>query len=111
VEVNDTSVYFILQPQLCSGSGRVMAPARDLAAALEATVEWEPAGKKITIKKAAVEVQMTLGSSIATVNGTAVELPGIIKSRDGSAMVPVRFLAESLGFKVLWQQGEVHISS
>lgn len=88
-----------------------MAPARELAAALDATVEWEPAGKKITVKKAAVEVQMTLDSAIATVNGHAVELPDVIKSQAGSAMVPVRFLAENLRFKVLWQQGEVHISS
>lgn len=108
MEINNTPVSFNIRPKLCAG--RVLAPVRDLAGALGATVEWAPEGRKIIVKKAGTQVQMTLDSNLATVNGVPAELPGVIRPEAGSAMVPVRFLAESLGYKVNWQPGKVHIS-
>lgn len=107
MEVNSSPVSFNVEPRLCSG--RVLAPVRDLASALGATVNWRPENKTITVEKSGTELQMTLGRDAGTINGIPVKLPVPIKSENGSALIPVRFLAESLGYKVDWQPGKVHI--
>lgn len=47
-------------------------------------------------------IELTVGSNIALVNGSHVELdvPPIVKN--GRVLVPVRFISEALGYDVEW---------
>lgn len=76
---------------------------------LDATTAWTPASKEITVFKPGYKLQLTLNSDQAIVNGKAVKLPVAIKSKNGTAIIPVRFLAENLGYEVTWQQEKVNI--
>lgn len=94
-------------------------PAKYLVDTLGGDIMWKNDEKKLhlTIPKKGSEkdfdylekhIEMWLGNSVASVNGKRVEIdpknPKItLKMINGRAMVPMRFLAESLGCKVEWK--------
>ena len=80
---------------------RTFVPFRALAEAFGAEVAYDEATQAVTAKLNGVEVVMTIGSATYTVNGaekTADVAPFINGSR---TMVPVRFVAEAFGIKVI----------
>ena len=81
---------------------RTMLPVRYVAEALGAKVDWDGKTSTAIITGDSVEIRITVGSSSATVNGTAVSLdsPAFIES--SRTYMPVRFVAEALGAKVDW---------
>ena len=56
--------------------------------------EWNLPGEK--------EIVVTVGSETAYVDGAEVELDAPALEMDGRTMVPLRFLGESFGIKVQW---------
>jgi peptidoglycan-N-acetylglucosamine deacetylase len=85
-------------------NGRTLAHVRAIAEALGATVEWEGTTQKVTIRKGGTTIEMTIGSTTAYVNGQPTTLdvaPYLVESR---TQVPVRFIAETLGAAVGWDQ-------
>lgn len=84
-------------------AGRTLVPARFVAEALRATVGWEPATQTVTITQTPTVISLSIGSKHAQVNGRDVELDSSAAiSPEGRTMVPLRFIAEALGQKVLW---------
>lgn len=83
--------------------GRVLVPLRAIFEALGATVEWDEATKKIIGKKDATTVTLKLGETTAQVNDREITLDVAATSIQGRTLVPIRFIAESLGAKVKWQ--------
>ena len=51
-----------------------------------------------------IEIQLTIGSKDAYVNGVKHTLPVAPISHENTSMVPVRFVSEILGYKVDWNQ-------
>jgi len=92
--------------------GRVMVPVRFLAEALGLPVDYDfsdPTNKIVTVH-AVEDIVLTIGSNKALVGTQEVELdaaPEIVNSR---TMVPVRFIAETLGFDVQWADGVVTLT-
>ncbi|MDP3058075.1 MAG: copper amine oxidase N-terminal domain-containing protein, partial [bacterium] len=85
-------------------SGRTLVPLRAIFEALGATVHWDEANKKITGIKGGLNITLQVGSQLAIVNGALVILdvpPTIV---GGRTMVPARFIAESLGATVNWNE-------
>ncbi|HYF80209.1 MAG TPA: stalk domain-containing protein [Symbiobacteriaceae bacterium] len=85
-------------------NGRTLAHVRAVAEALGAAVEWEGTTQKVTIRKETTTIEMTIGSTAAYVNGQPTTLdvaPSLVDSR---TQVPVRFIAETLGAAVGWDQ-------
>ncbi len=83
-------------------NGRTLVPMRGIFEALGAEVEWDDTTKTVTGKKDSISVSLQIGNTEAKVNGEAktLDVPAsIISSR---TMVPVRFISESLGCKVDW---------
>lgn len=85
-------------------SGRTMVPVRFLAESLGATVGWDGAKRQISIALDNKKIVMTVGSKAYTINGSSKTMdtvPVINKGWDRT-MVPMRFVAESLGMDVKW---------
>ena len=84
--------------------GHVLVPMRTIFEAMGAEVSWDGAVKKVTGTLGGNTVELTIGSKTARVNGedTTLDVPASIIN--GSTMVPVRFISESLSAKVEWQK-------
>ncbi|MDZ4042371.1 MAG: ABC transporter substrate-binding protein [Eubacteriales bacterium] len=84
--------------------GRTLVPLRAIFEALGAEVSWDEGTRKATGKKGTTTVELVIGRNTAHVNGKPVNLdvPGqVVKGR---TMVPLRFIGESLGAKVDWDE-------
>lgn len=83
-------------------NGRTLVPLRAIFEALGADINWDPVTRTVTGTKDNTMVTLTIDSKTAYINGTAKELdvPAVIVS--GRTMVPARFIAESLGAVVGW---------
>jgi N-acetylmuramoyl-L-alanine amidase len=95
-------------------NGRTLIPARALFEKMGATVDWDGTTQTVTVKLETTVVKLVIGSAEAKVavtdNGRTSEktvkldVPALIIDHDhdyyGSTMVPVRFVAESVGCEV-----------
>jgi iron complex transport system substrate-binding protein len=84
--------------------GRVLVPLRAIFEALGAEVRWDEKTRKVTGRKGTSTVELVIGRYTAHVNGksVALDMPG--KIIDGRTLVPLRFIGESLGAKVDWNE-------
>ena len=81
-------------------NSRTLMPLRFIAEAMGATVEWDGATSTATLTEGETKVVITLGSTTAYANGTAKTLDAPAESRNGRTLLPVRFIAENLGYEV-----------
>ncbi len=81
---------------------RTMLPARFVAENLGADVEWDNDKRQVIITKADTKIVITIDSDIATVNGKEVKLDSEAFIKDERTYTPIRFISESLGAKVEW---------
>jgi len=94
---------------------RTFLPIRAVAEALGGTVGWDEATRTVTVTLGGHQVSLQIGSSVATLDGTrrpidsadALVVPVIVSGR---TLLPVRFVAESLGCKVDWLAAEQKIT-
>lgn len=83
---------------------RVLVPLRGVFEKLGAKVEFDADQLKITATKANVKIELWVGSRHAIVNGEEKLFDTALSIREGRAMVPLRFLAETLdGASVGWR--------
>lgn len=88
-------------------NSRTLLPIRALIEALGGTVDWDSVARKATIGLNGTTLELWIGKSTATVNGHMVPIdagdkrvmPVIVQGR---TLLPVRFVAESLGLDVSW---------
>ena len=83
-------------------NGRTLVPLRATFEALGAYVEWDPDTQTVIGKRGNTTVELVIGRSYATVNGTRVNLDVPGRTVQGRTMVPLRFISESLGGVVDW---------
>lgn len=102
VSVDWDEVEFDVSPTIIEG--RTMVPLRAIFEALEAQVEWDGITRTVTGLRQNTKVSLVVDSKIAIVNGEEIQLdvPAIIVS--GRTLVPARFISESLGAKVSWDE-------
>lgn len=90
--------------------GRTLVPIRSVAEVLGAQVNWEDSTQTVLIDKGDKHIELTIGSKSPTVNGSPVNLDAPAVIINGRTMVPLRFVSEALGAKVVWD-GTVKIYS
>lgn len=102
VEVNGKSLTLDVNPIVISG--RTLVPIRAIFEALGAKVEWDEKTKTVIGFKGDKKVELTIDKKDALVNGESktLEVPAAIV--DSRTMVPLRFISESLGAKVEWDE-------
>ena len=83
-------------------NGRTMVPLRAIFEQLGVEPEWNAETRTVTANTEDTKMILPIGQVTAVVNGETIHLdaPGIIL--EGRTMVPVRFIAESLGAEVDW---------
>ncbi|MGB9693733.1 MAG: stalk domain-containing protein, partial [Fervidobacterium sp.] len=88
-------------------NSRTLLPIRAVVEALDGTIEWDATTKKVTVSLGYKTIELWIGKPIAKVNGIDTQIdstnpkvvPEII---NGRTMLPLRFVAESLGCDVQW---------
>ena len=88
-------------------NNRTLLPIRAIVEALGGSVSWDATERKVTVSLGSTTIELWIGKSIAKVNGidTPIDstnpkvVPEIINSR---TMLPIRFIAETLGCDVQW---------
>ena len=84
-----------------AGEGVTLVPLRVITEAFGAEVTWDGETKSIALKYPGVDILLTIGSKIAEVNKkaeTLLEAPAL--SESGVTMVPLRFISETFGAEV-----------
>jgi len=95
------------KPVIIPAWSRTVVPIRAIVEALGGTIEWEDTTRKVTINFKDTTIELWIDDPQAKVNGTEVYIdpnnhsvkPIIINDR---TMLPLRFVAESLGCNVGW---------
>jgi len=85
---------------------RTMLPIRALVEQAGGTADWDASTQTVTISWKGKTIVLSIGSGTALVNGlaTAVDTdPSVVPAiQNGRTLLPVRFIAESLGWTVFW---------
>jgi len=101
VMVDGMPVQFDVPPTIVNN--RTMVPMRKIFEALGAEVQWDERTGTITAKKEHTTIVLKTDSNDFVINGETGKLDVPVMVQDGTALVPVRFISESLGAKVLWK--------
>lgn len=91
-------------------NNRLLLPVRYVAEPLGAVPVWSQAEQKVTVVSGTTVIELWIGNNTAKVNGVARMIdpdnpnvkPVIVPP--GRTMLPLRFLGESLGCEVIWNQ-------
>lgn len=109
VYIDGGQVGFDTAPEIVEG--RTFVPLRAIAETLDAQVEWNSDTKEITLTKNGVSTKLAIGNtSVTTTDGSASEseqLEAAPYIKDERTMVPLRFITESFGMDVGWDD-ETH---
>lgn len=87
-------------------NGRTLVPVRYLALAIgvaPADILWDAAKMQMTMKKGAMTVVLTIGSSNILVNGQVVRMDTAPLIDNQRTFLPARYVAEAFGFEVEWE--------
>ncbi|MGI9950961.1 stalk domain-containing protein [Moorellaceae bacterium AZ2] len=89
-----------IPPQFYQGC--LLVPVRQLAPSLGAVANWDGSSQEVVVSSPKVTVRFQIGSTEAAVNGEKVILPAPPIIREARTLVPLRFLAHTLGWRVKW---------
>jgi len=84
-------------PFLDTVHGRAMLPLRTIAEELGMTVNWIESTQTVTLERGDLSVSMSIDTPLPGGMG----MPMIVNNR---AMVPIRYIAETLNIPVVWDE-------
>lgn len=87
--------------------GRTYLPVRFVAQALgvaDSNILWDNATQKVTLIKNGTVVQLTIGSNVMLVNGSAITMDVPAEITSDRTMLPFRFIAQAFGANVGWDE-------
>ncbi len=102
VKVNGKQLSFDVPPEI--QNGRTVVPLRTIFEELGAVVEWDEPTQTIKATKGETEIVLQVGNYKASVNGEDIRLDVPPQVKSGRTLVPLRFVSESLGAEVQWNQ-------
>lgn len=83
-------------------NSRTMVPIRVISEAFGYSVQWDDSQKKVTITGLGHSIELFNGKPTAYVDGAPMEIDAPPTIVQGTMLVPVRFIVESMGLNVLW---------
>ncbi len=104
IKLNGKFVYFYKEPVIIDG--RVLLPFRELFEFFDMRVKWDDENKTAVADNSLTEIKITVDNNKAYVNGEEkiLDVPPMLI--DESTYAPLRFVAESLGYSVGWDNRE-----
>lgn len=104
--LNGSQVKLLAPPYITKG--RTLVPFRILGESFGATVSWDQTTRTASYVLGDTKIELVINSSQAKITTGGVvkyvklDVPATIKN--GSTMVPIRFISENFGAKVAWTQ-------
>lgn len=86
--------------------GYTLVPAREVFQELGAEVLWKPSEQKVYVNNGASLIILAIDQTEAWVDAKEAKLPIPAKIINGKVMIPTRFVAETLGYEVIWHGTE-----
>ncbi len=102
VTINGSEKTFDVMPVIVND--RTLVPMRGIFEELGATITWDGNTKSVTANVASSTIILQVGKVTALVNGQYVNLDAPARIINDRTMVPVRFIAETLGCTVDWAE-------
>lgn len=102
VTVNGELIDFDVTPTIIDG--RTLVPVRAIFEALDITVGWDEKTRTVIGTKNGLEIKLPIGGNIATKNNLEIKLDVPATIINDRTLVPVRFISESIGAMVNWDQ-------
>ena len=81
---------------------RTLIPVRAVAESLGLSVQWDEEARMVFIIGSGTHIGLTIDSDKATVNGNEITLDVPARIKDERTFVPLRFVSESIGAEVDW---------
>ena len=92
-------------PYIDPNSGRTLVPVRYLGNALGiqgSGIDWNQSTQTVALTSGSTSISMVIGSTTLIVNGQTQTLDQAPVIKDGRAYLPARWVAQALGFQVIW---------
>ncbi|MDR1542665.1 MAG: copper amine oxidase N-terminal domain-containing protein [Clostridiales bacterium] len=86
---------------------RTLVPIRIISETLGCDVYWDDALRKVTVKSAGKSIEMIIGSTSATINGSKLTIDSPPAIFDSRTFVPLRFVSEAMNAKVSYAASNV----
>jgi exopolysaccharide biosynthesis protein len=83
---------------------KTMVPFRGIFERIQAEFTWDDVNRVLTAKKGQTTLVLRPDNPVAEVNGIPITLDVAPAIREGHIYIPLRFVAETLGAKVNWDQ-------
>jgi len=100
--INDKKINTDVPPEI--RNGRTLVPVRVIFEQFDAKVYWNDTLKQVTVASESKTVILTINSNTAVVNSRRHVLDTAPVIKDGRTLVPVRFISETLGYEVKWEE-------
>ena len=98
--VNGATSYIDAPPVI--KNGRTLIPVRAAVEALGGTVLWNSSAREVSLSRGENTIVLKIDSTEAYFNSVAYSLDSAPEIISGRTMLPIRFIAESFGFSVSW---------
>ncbi len=92
------------------GVGTTLVPVRVITEAFGAEVEWVGETKTVNLKYLDVNISISIGSKAAVVNTHSETLEAAPELYNDTTMVPLRFISETFGAKVTYDNADKRIT-
>lgn len=103
VSVNGKRLTDLQMPPIIMNNNTLI-PAREVFEAAGCKVDWKKETEQVYVSKGDDLVVVSIDSKTAYVNGEAKELVTPAKIINNKTMLPLRFVAEALGYNVNWDK-------
>ncbi|NOU93208.1 cell wall lytic activity [Paenibacillus sp. LMG 31456] len=106
IQINDKLVNFPEGQPVVDTHSQLQVPNRPLMESLGYQVSWSQEDRevRVTMKKGDQTLVLKTGDTFILVNGKKVEVNSMIGMEQGSVYIPLRFVSETLGNKVQWDE-------
>ncbi|MCR8658487.1 copper amine oxidase N-terminal domain-containing protein [Paenibacillus endoradicis] len=84
--------------------GSTLIPLRVVSEALDVNVKWAQQTRTVTMNKGNIEIVLPTNSNYVTVNGESITLDTRPQIDQGVTFVPIRFISQTIGATVNWEQ-------
>ena len=102
VYLNDSEITFDVQPQIINNT--TMVPLRSIFESMDYEVYWDDKTKTVTGMGNENIIQLTINNATGYKNGEPIAIETPPQIVDGATLVPLRFIAESAGATVDWDE-------
>lgn len=92
------------------GVGVTLVPVRVITEAFGAVVDWNQETQTVGLTYPDVDIKLQIGNPIAEVNGKAEELLSAPELKNGRTMIPLRFISETFGAEVSYDDATAKIT-